>query len=106
MTNWVVPRSLTFRPFMDERFFCIFKYMSKENFTMENTLVKSLYRDTDKYADQTVQVSGWIRNLRDSKAFGFIELNDGSFFKGVQIVFDTELENFKEIAKASTKLFS
>ncbi|MGE1015205.1 asparagine--tRNA ligase [Bacillus wiedmannii] len=66
---------------------------------MENTLVKSLYRDTDKYAGQTVQVSGWIRNLRDSKAFGFIELNDGSFFKSVQIVFDTELENFKEIAK-------
>jgi len=66
---------------------------------MENTLVKSLYRDTEKYADQTVQVSGWIRNLRDSKAFGFIELNDGSFFKSVQIVFDTELENFKEIAK-------
>ncbi len=66
---------------------------------MENTLVKSLYRDTDKYAGQTVQVSGWIRNLRDSKAFGFIELNDGSFFKSVQIVFDTELDNFKEIAK-------
>ena len=38
---------------------------------MENTLVKSLYRDTEKYADQTVQVSGWIRNLRDSKGIWF-----------------------------------
>ncbi|MGF9963426.1 asparagine--tRNA ligase [Bacillus rhizoplanae] len=66
---------------------------------MENTLVKSLYRETDKYVDQKIQVSGWIRNLRDSKVFGFIELNDGSFFKGVQIVFDTELDNFNEIAK-------
>ncbi|CAG9611481.1 Asparagine--tRNA ligase [Bacillus rhizoplanae] len=66
---------------------------------MENTLVKSLYRETDKYVDQKIQVSGWIRNLRDSKVFGFIELNDGSFFKSVQIVFDTELDNFNEIAK-------
>ena len=97
MTNWVVPRSLTFRPFMDERF--LFKYMSKGEFHYGKHISKSLYRDTDKYAGQTVQVSGWIRNLRDSKAFGFIELNDGSFFKSVQIVFDTELDNFKEIAK-------
>ena len=78
--------------------FCI-KYMSKGEFHYGKHISKSLYRDTEKYADQTVQVSGWIRNLRDSKAFGFIELNDGSFFKSVQIVFDTELENFKEIAK-------
>ena len=73
--------------------------MSKGEFHYGKHISKSLYRDTEKYADQTVQVSGWIRNLRDSKAFGFIELNDGSFFKSVQIVFDTELENFKEIAK-------
>jgi asparaginyl-tRNA synthetase len=63
------------------------------------TLIKDLYRNTESFIDQKVQVSGWIRTIRDSKAFGFIELNDGSFFKSVQIVFDDKLENFKEIAK-------
>lgn len=74
--------------------------MSKGEFHYGKHISKSLYRDTEKVCrSETVQISGWIRNLRDSKAFGFIELNDGSFFKSVQIVFDTELENFKEIAK-------
>ena len=61
---------------------------------MENTLVKSLFRDLDSFVDKNVQVSGWVKTLRDSKNFGFIELNDGSFFKNVQIVFDNSLENF------------
>ena len=54
-------------------------------------LVKELYRNTDAYVGKTAQVSGWVKTLRDSKNFGFIELNDGSFFKNVQIVFDTNL---------------
>ncbi|GHI00943.1 asparagine--tRNA ligase [Neobacillus kokaensis] len=66
---------------------------------MKQTLIKDLYRNTESYIDQKVQISGWIRTIRDSKTFGFIELNDGSFFKGVQIVFDNQLENYKEIAK-------
>ncbi|SHI44305.1 asparagine--tRNA ligase [Lutispora thermophila] len=66
---------------------------------MKTVYVKSLYRDTDSYAGKTVSVAGWIRNIRVSKSFGFIELNDGSFFKNVQIVFGEELENFKDIAK-------
>lgn len=66
---------------------------------MEETLVKDLYRNTANYKDREVQLSGWIRTVRDSKTFGFIELNDGSFFKGVQIVFEDQLENFKDIAK-------
>lgn len=66
---------------------------------MKETLVKDLYRNTANYKDQEVQLSGWIRTVRDSKTFGFIELNDGSFFKGVQIVFEDQLENFKDIAK-------
>lgn len=69
--------------------------------TMKQTLVKDLYRNTEGYVEQKVQLSGWIRTIRDSKTFGFIELNDGSFFKGVQIVFDDQLENYKEIAKLS-----
>ena len=46
-----------------------------------------------------IQVSGWIKTVRDSKSFGFIELNDGSFFKNLQIVFDDSLSNFEEIRK-------
>lgn len=66
---------------------------------MKQALIKELYRNTDSFVDQQVQLSGWIRTIRDSKTFGFIELNDGSFFKGVQIVFDEQLGNFKEITK-------
>lgn len=66
---------------------------------MKDTLVKDLYRNSEKFSGQKVQLSGWVRTVRDSKTFGFIELNDGSFFKGVQIVFDDQLENFKEVAK-------
>lgn len=68
---------------------------------METTLVKSLYRETEKHLDKEVQLSGWVRKIRDQKSFGFIELNDGSFFKGVQVVFDTKLSNFEEVAKLS-----
>ncbi|MCT4508022.1 MAG: asparagine--tRNA ligase [Tepidibacter sp.] len=68
---------------------------------MKNTLVKELYRETQKYSDQPVKISGWIRTLRASKAFGFIEVNDGSFFKNIQVVFEENLENFKELSKLS-----
>lgn len=66
---------------------------------MESVLVKKLYRETEKFGGETVRISGWIRTVRDSKTFGFIELNDGSFFRNVQIVFEDTLENFKDIAK-------
>lgn len=65
------------------------------------TLLKDLYRNTDEYADKAITVSGWVRTIRDSKNFGFIEINDGSFFKNVQIVFDSELSNFEDIRKLS-----
>ncbi|WP_333860166.1 asparagine--tRNA ligase [Clostridium sp.] len=66
---------------------------------MEKTLVKSLYRETEKFTNKDIEISGWIRTIRDSKSFAFIELNDGSFFKNVQIVLDDKTENFKEIIK-------
>ena len=66
---------------------------------MENTLVKDLYRNTKNYINTEVQVSGWVRTVRDSKTFGFIELNDGSFYSNVQIVFDDTLKNFTDICK-------
>ncbi|WP_286910244.1 MULTISPECIES: asparagine--tRNA ligase [Clostridium] len=66
----------------------------------KDVLVKSLYRDSHEFINKQVTVSGWVRTLRSSNAFGFIELNDGSFFKNLQVVLDaTKLENFKEIAK-------
>ncbi len=66
-----------------------------------NILVKDLYRNMNSYEGKTIQVSGWVKTIRDSKNFGFIELNDGTFFKNVQIVFDQELENFEEVKKLS-----
>lgn len=66
---------------------------------METTLVKSIFRETEKYVGKQVQLTGWIRTIRDSKAFAFIEINDGSFFKNVQIVLDENVENFRELVK-------
>lgn len=67
---------------------------------MDLNTVKSIYRDTAMYADKEVALGGWIRTMRVSKNFGFIELNDGSFFKNIQIVFEAEqLSNYQEIAK-------
>ena len=62
--------------------------------------VKELYRQKEEYIGKTVKVAGWIRTSRGSKNFGFIELNDGSFFKNMQIILsDEKLDNFKEISK-------
>ena len=67
---------------------------------MERIEIKKLIDGADAYADQSVTVCGWVRTLRDSKAIGFIEINDGSCFKGVQIVFEAaKLANYKDIAK-------
>lgn len=66
---------------------------------MKDCLVRSLYKETSNYLGKEVKVSGWVRTVRDSKSFGFIEVNDGSFFKNVQIVIDDSLNNFKEAVK-------
>lgn len=64
------------------------------------TVIKSLYRNTETYGEKQITVSGWIRNIRISKSFGFIELNDGSFFKNLQIVIEADkLDNFAELSK-------
>ncbi|MBQ2794077.1 MAG: asparagine--tRNA ligase [Clostridia bacterium] len=66
---------------------------------MKRDLIREIYADTAKYDGVTVTVGGWVRNLRDSKAFGFIDLNDGSYFKSVQVVFEREkINNYDEIA--------
>lgn len=67
---------------------------------MTRTEIKRLYAGADSLAGQTVTVCGWVKTIRDSKSLGFIELNDGSCFKNLQIVFEEEkVENFKEVCK-------
>ena len=66
---------------------------------MKRDLLRDIYADAESFGGKTVTVGGWVRNLRDSKAFGFIDLNDGSYFKSVQVVFEREtVSNYDEIA--------
>jgi len=66
---------------------------------VKNTTIRQLFKDPTTYINKEITVSGWVRTVRDSKTFGFIELNDGSFFKNLQIVFDDTLANFATVAK-------
>ena len=66
---------------------------------MKKLTIRDLYKSSKEFENQTIFVEGWVRTVRDSKTFGFIELNDGSFFKNLQIVFDNNLTNFDEICK-------
>ena len=66
---------------------------------MERTEIARVFADMEQFGGRTVTVCGWARTIRDMKNFGFIELNDGSCFKNLQVVFDGDLENYKEIAK-------
>ena len=66
---------------------------------MERVQISQIFADKETFGGQTVTVMGWARTIRDMKTFGFIELNDGSCFKNLQIVMDANvLENYKEIA--------
>ena len=66
---------------------------------MKRTLIKDVYADKALFGGKEITVGGWVRNLRDSKAFGFIDLNDGSCFKSVQVVFERNIvDNYDEIA--------
>lgn len=63
-------------------------------------LISDIYKNKELYADKSVTVMGWARTIRDSKSFGFIELNDGSYFKNLQIVIEREiLSDYDEIVK-------
>ena len=66
---------------------------------MEKLNIKNLFKNTENYKDKEITIEGWVKTVRDSKTFGFIELNDGSFFNNVQIVFNNTLSNFEEICK-------
>lgn len=65
---------------------------------MKLTTVKDLYRDTSRYLDQSVEIGGWIRSVRDSKTFGFLVINDGTYFQTLQVVYNDTINNFKDIS--------
>lgn len=68
--------------------------------SMKRELIRRIYENLEEYGGKTVILGGWARSIRDSKAFGFIDLNDGSCFKSAQIVFERDkVENYDEIAK-------
>lgn len=66
---------------------------------MSYVLFKDLICSPEAYADKKIKVAGWIRTIRASKAFGFIELNDGTHYDNLQVVFESDLENFDEVSK-------
>ena len=61
--------------------------------------LRELQTNTKEYLGKEIEINGWVKKIRSQKNFGFIELNDGTFFTGIQVVFDEELENFEEISK-------
>ena len=66
---------------------------------MKKTDITYIYKDLEKYRDKDVVLGGWVRSVRDMKNFGFIDLNDGSTFKGAQIVINNNLDNYTNVAK-------
>ena len=66
---------------------------------MELTNIKDIFREKESYAEKEVTVGGWVRSNRDSKNFGFLVVNDGSFFEPLQVVYSDALEDFDAIAK-------
>lgn len=66
---------------------------------MKMILVRELKKETNKYIDKKVEIAGWVRNNRAQKEFGFLSINDGTTLSTIQVVYDQELTNFKEIGK-------
>ncbi|MCR4924425.1 MAG: asparagine--tRNA ligase [Lachnospiraceae bacterium] len=66
---------------------------------MELVSIRELFRNREQYLDKEISVGGWIRNHRDSKTFGFIMINDGTFFEPLQVVYSDQLDNFEDITK-------
>ena len=66
---------------------------------MDLVTIRELYKKQEDYIDQKVTVGGWVRSIRDSKTFGFIVVNDGTFFSPLQVVYSDKLDNFAEVSK-------
>ncbi|WP_026835587.1 asparagine--tRNA ligase [Eubacterium xylanophilum] len=61
--------------------------------------IRDLFKNQEEYIDKKVTVGGWVRSIRDSKTFGFIVINDGTFFEPLQVVYNDSMDNFKEVSK-------
>ncbi len=61
--------------------------------------IRELYKNVKNFAGKEIVLEGWVKTVRDSKTFGFLEINDGSFFKNVQVVFENSLSNFADVCK-------
>jgi len=68
---------------------------------MKYDAVKDLFRKSEEFIQKEVCISGWVKKIRSQKNFGFIEVNDGTYFKGIQVVFDNTLPNFDDISRLS-----
>ena len=66
---------------------------------MQLTDLRDLYRSREKYINQEVTVGGWVRSNRDSKNFGFLMINDGTFFEPLQVVYGDGLPNFTQLCR-------
>ena len=75
-----------------------------EVYLMKSIDIRALFRNSKDYVGKEIVVEGWIRTNRSSKSFGFIELNDGTFFKNLQVVYEENLTDFKKISKFKKKL--
>lgn len=73
--------------------------MQEGEHELDAVTVKELYAEKGKYLNQNILVNGWVRTVRSSKTFGFIEINDGTFFLNLQIVYDENLANFQELSR-------
>jgi len=69
---------------------------------VKTATIKELYAQKENYLNKKIKINGWVRTVRASKNFGFIELNDGTFFSNLQVVFDENLANYKEVSKIIT----
>ncbi|EEG72642.1 asparagine--tRNA ligase [[Clostridium] hylemonae DSM 15053] len=71
----------------------------KESVGMDLITIRELYKNREEYLDKDITVGGWVRSIRDSKAFGFIVVNDGTFFEPLQVVYHNTMDNFDEISR-------
>lgn len=66
---------------------------------MNLATVKEIYKNREQYTDHEISIGGWVRNIRDSKTFGFIVVSDGTYFETLQVVYHNTLSNFEDICK-------
>ena len=84
------------------RIIIYFKINSEEFYMQKLTTIREIFRNRDNYLGQTVEIGGWVRNIRDSKTFGFLVVNDGTYFEPLQVVFHDAMANFSDICRISS----